>query len=192
MGDAAGIISCWASGLNRLYVFRHQPGVGWLAPENPHTTTFSKFTRVRLGYYQGRRAVATMIDNQGGIEQLVSFLFDGITWAPGILDIPGNDSSYFSELTPDRGEVLLVYEGYVNEVSQGSKATFLRDPHPGDVNCDGAVDFGDINPFVLALTDPSQYQPAYPDCSFMNADINEDGSVDFGDINPFVALLTGS
>jgi hypothetical protein len=60
------------------------------------------------------------------------------------------------------------------------------------LNCDGAIDFGDINPFVLALTDPSQYQQAYPDCDFMNADINEDGSVDFGDINPFVALLAGS
>jgi hypothetical protein len=192
LGDAAGIVSCWGSGLNRLYVFRYQPGVGWLAPENPHTTTFNKFTRVRIGYYQGRRAVATMIDLQGGIEQLVSFLFDGITWAPGILDIPGNESAYFSELTPDRGEVLLVYEGSVNEVSQGVKATFLRDAHSGDVNCDGAIDFGDINPFVLALTDPSQYQQTYPDCDFMNADINEDGSLDFGDINPFVALLTGS
>jgi hypothetical protein len=65
-------------------------------------------------------------------------------------------------------------------------------PYPiGDMNCDSSVDFGDINPFVLALTNPSGYATSYPDCNIMNADINQDGSVDFGDINPFVQLLTG-
>jgi hypothetical protein len=62
---------------------------------------------------------------------------------------------------------------------------------PGDLNCDGAVDFGDINPFVLTLTDPAGYALAFPNCDIMLADINGDGSVGFGDINPFVALLTG-
>ncbi len=61
----------------------------------------------------------------------------------------------------------------------------------GDLNCDGAVDFGDINPFVLTLTDPATYEATFPDCDILNADINGDGAVDFGDINPFVALLTG-
>ena len=60
----------------------------------------------------------------------------------------------------------------------------------GDLNCDGSVDFGDINPFVLALTNPAGYQAAYPDCNIDLADINGDGLVDFGDINPFVRLLT--
>lgn len=59
----------------------------------------------------------------------------------------------------------------------------------GDVNCDGFVDFGDINPFVLALIDPAGYASQYPDCDIMRADIDEDGEADFGDINPFVALL---
>ncbi len=62
---------------------------------------------------------------------------------------------------------------------------------PGDMDCDGTVGFGDINPFILALSDPSGYAAAYPDCSIGNGDINGDGSVDFGDINPFVAMLTG-
>jgi hypothetical protein len=61
----------------------------------------------------------------------------------------------------------------------------------GDLNCDGTVDFGDINPFVLALTNPGVYATTYPDCDILNGDINGDGSVDFGDINPFVQLLTG-
>jgi len=52
------------------------------------------------------------------------------------------------------------------------------------------VDFGDINPFVLALTNPAGYQAAFPQCDILNGDINGDGRVDFGDINPFVRLLT--
>jgi hypothetical protein len=60
----------------------------------------------------------------------------------------------------------------------------------GDMNCDGLVDFGDINPFVLALANPGQYGLMFPDCDIMNGDINQDGSVDFGDINPFVSCLT--
>jgi len=61
----------------------------------------------------------------------------------------------------------------------------------GDVNCDGVGDFGDINPFVLLLTDQAAWQAMYPECPFLNGDINADGSVNFGDINPFVALLAG-
>ena len=63
--------------------------------------------------------------------------------------------------------------------------------HPGDLNCDGAVNFDDINPFVLALSDPAGYQTQYPNCNILNGDINGDGLVNFDDINPFVALLTG-
>ncbi|MEW6199966.1 MAG: M14 family zinc carboxypeptidase [Planctomycetota bacterium] len=73
---------------------------------------------------------------------------------------------------------------------------FALDPagcptHPGDLNCDGHVDFGDINPFVLALTNPASYAATFPNCNIMNGDVNKDGLVDFGDINPFVRLLTG-
>ncbi len=63
-------------------------------------------------------------------------------------------------------------------------------PLTGDANCDGTVDFGDINPFVQALTDGGSYQQTYSGCWPNNADINGDGSVDFGDINPFVQLLS--
>lgn len=60
---------------------------------------------------------------------------------------------------------------------------------PGDMNCDGEVDFDDINPFVLALIDRGQYELQYPDCNWHNADTSRDGKVDFNDINPFVMLL---
>jgi hypothetical protein len=60
----------------------------------------------------------------------------------------------------------------------------------GDLNCDGNVDFGDINPIVLALTNPTAHQAAFPNRPFDNRDINGDGKFDFGDINPFVSLVT--
>jgi hypothetical protein len=61
---------------------------------------------------------------------------------------------------------------------------------PGDVNCDGAVNAFDIDPFVLALTAPVEFQAAYPQCSRYNADCNGDGNIDAFDIDPFVVLLT--
>jgi hypothetical protein len=62
---------------------------------------------------------------------------------------------------------------------------------PGDLNCDGAVNFGDINPFVQVLTDLAGWEQAHPNCPLLTGDINGDGAVNFGDINPFVALLSG-
>lgn len=61
---------------------------------------------------------------------------------------------------------------------------------PGDLNCDGSVDFWDINPFVLVMTSENAYYAKYA-CNHYNADTNADGQVGFPDINPFVALLTG-
>ncbi|MEW6251022.1 MAG: hypothetical protein AB1716_10275 [Planctomycetota bacterium] len=63
-------------------------------------------------------------------------------------------------------------------------------PGPGDMNCDVRVDFFDINPFVLALTDPQAYGSQYGYCNILNGDTNGDGRVDFDDINGFVALLS--
>jgi hypothetical protein len=65
------------------------------------------------------------------------------------------------------------------------------DGRVGDLNCDGAVNVFDIDPFVAALTDPTAYAGAYPFCDLQNADINGDGAVNAFDIDPFVQLLTG-
>jgi hypothetical protein len=62
---------------------------------------------------------------------------------------------------------------------------------PGDLNCDGVVDFGDINPFVLYLSNYAGWQAMFPGCYPMNGDISADGLFpSFGDINPFVAEMT--
>lgn len=61
----------------------------------------------------------------------------------------------------------------------------------GDLNCDGSVNFFDIDPFVLAITMPAAYEATYPDCDINLADLNQDGLVNFFDIDPFVLLITG-
>jgi hypothetical protein len=66
-------------------------------------------------------------------------------------------------------------------------------PCIGDLNCDGIVDFGDINPFVTYLTDVAAWHASYPGCDEHNGDVNGDDLYpDFGDINPFVQLIASS
>lgn len=60
----------------------------------------------------------------------------------------------------------------------------------GDMNCDGVVNNFDIDPFVLALTDPDGYAASYPDCDITLGDANGDGAVNNFDIDAFVGLLT--
>jgi hypothetical protein len=64
-------------------------------------------------------------------------------------------------------------------------------PRTGDVNCDGAVNAFDIDPFVLALTSADEYAAAFPACHRTVADVNGDGVVNAFDIDPFVQCLTG-
>ncbi len=59
----------------------------------------------------------------------------------------------------------------------------------GDANCDGAIDFFDIDAFLLALFDAPAYAAAYPQCNSGLADLNADLSIDFFDIDPFIECL---
>jgi len=71
------------------------------------------------------------------------------------------------------------------------RAFLLRTFLLGDLNCDGAVNNGDIAAFVLAITDPTAYAQKYPDCdALLVGDINGDDQVNNGDIPGFIALLT--
>jgi hypothetical protein len=111
---------------------------------------------------------------------------DGIVFEPLPYDLDYGWRVEDDPNTPDTGNGG-PYGDYV--VDMGA---YEWSPCPvGDVNCDRVIDFGDINPFVLALTDPAAYQQTYGGCPPRNRDINHDGYFDFGDINPFVALLTG-
>jgi hypothetical protein len=64
---------------------------------------------------------------------------------------------------------------------------------PGDLNGDNVVDFGDLTPFVTALTDTANYQAMYPALDRVaRCDTSGDGQCSFADIVPFVGLLNGS
>ena len=93
------------------------------------------------------------------------------------------DIAFYCSLTPPDD----------NQIEWGSGAFVARGPRfePGDLNCDGLINYGDIDPFVLAITDSANYATTYPDCDLNLADVNSDGQVNYGDIDPFVALLTG-
>lgn len=85
-----------------------------------------------------------------------------------------------------QGDAVRIYN-YVRAVRTA------RPTQPGDLNCDGTVGFGDINPFVLYVSNFAGWQAAYPGCLPENGDTNSDGVYpDFGDINPFVVLLSGT
>ncbi len=63
---------------------------------------------------------------------------------------------------------------------------------PGDSSCDGYVNNGDIDPFVIAVGSQAAWE-ALPGstCGFLAAnDMNNDGFVNNGDIDPFVDALT--
>ncbi len=94
------------------------------------------------------------------------------------------------DLDADTDSDLVIVGAVANAVSvliNHGCGPFVR----GDLDCDGSVGFGDINPFVLALMDPAGYEAAFPTCSILHADCNANGLVEFGDINPFIAILTG-
>ncbi|MEW6251890.1 MAG: alpha/beta hydrolase fold domain-containing protein [Planctomycetota bacterium] len=92
-------------------------------------------------------------------------------------------------MVPGAGHGLPVSED--NYVRDFFLTHLSRLPHRGDLNGDGAVNFDDINPFVLALTGETEYLRQYPRANWYNADVNADGRVNFDDINPFVELLGG-
>ncbi len=100
-------------------------------------------------------------------------------------------------LGQDNGHSGLNNEGqvaYAFELADGSGGVAIWTPPTdfgvGDVNCDGAVDAFDIEPFVLALTDPAEYGRRFPDCRVELCDINGDGAVDAFDIAPFIDMLS--
>lgn len=62
-------------------------------------------------------------------------------------------------------------------------------PVPGDLNCDDRIDGADIEPFLLALLNPSIYQSEFAGCDIDRADMDHDGQIDQLDIPPFVDRL---
>lgn len=61
---------------------------------------------------------------------------------------------------------------------------------PGDMNCDGLVNFADISGFIAAIK--AGGPEGWPiDCPWLHGDMNGDGLVNFADISGFIAALKG-
>ncbi len=60
--------------------------------------------------------------------------------------------------------------------------------HLGDMNCDGGVDNSDVEPFVLAIIDPTAFVQTVS-CNIKRADMNLDNERNGADIRPFVNIL---
>jgi hypothetical protein len=161
---------------------------GWLNPNVGFQ--FAGYGDVFLGYEMGRIYSHEELKYIGDFEPAVfhSYCFVTADLLTYTLAIDG----------------AVVYTGDVSPWAPGSGVTFGDNSNggggvsrwqyvrygvvsvlPGDVNCDGTLDFADINPFIGVLSEPG----AMPGCGIMNADINQDGAVDFADINPFVDLM---
>lgn len=144
---------------------------------------------------------------EGGVTEVHDITIDG-TYYPTLVvkDLPNTGFAGF-HVSPD-GRWLIVH-AYLAEPSDDICAFSINnDATPvaqvmilvdldalgefvaGDMNCDGVINNFDIDPFVLALTDPAGYEAQYPDCEIALGDINGDGVVNNFDIDPFVALLT--
>ncbi len=82
-------------------------------------------------------------------------------------------------------------DGWVDETDMGAFLEQNQTPprFPGDLNCDGSVNSGDIRPFVTALVSRKTYEAMSPACNWLNGDINNDGLINFNDVDPFVTLL---
>jgi len=88
------------------------------------------------------------------------------------------------------GSVYLIYAG------RGENAlglALLQSPFlVGDMNDDGTVNFLDISPFILALSDAAVYEASFGVDPNIRGDFNEDGAFNFLDISGFILSLSGN
>ena len=113
---------------------------------------------------------------------------DGCTTELLPYDCDGNNRYWDDLNTPDAGLGIAPIVD-MGAYEFGATTEIPSYPWPGECDCDGVIDFGDIDAFVAALRGEASYLSQYPDCIWLSADCNNDGSVDFDDIDPFVALL---
>jgi hypothetical protein len=108
---------------------------------------------------------------------------DALVPAGVITDLEGLPRFVDDELTPDAGA------GTPPIVDMGAYEYAPRTHARGDVNCDGTIDFFDIDPFLVVLFDPAAYAQNFPACDLSNADADRNSTVDSFDIDPSLALL---
>jgi hypothetical protein len=168
------------------------PYVGWHTVSPAITCHFADDVRIHT--------VKLWVDDSNGAGGVYPPSLVRLTMGGTVLEFPCSDppggqpfALVFGGLNL-QGNTLQVYlQRTGSNYMMLSEMEFFGNPvyATGDLNCDGVVDFDDINGFVLALSGQGPYEAQYPACQWLNADCNGDGSVNFDDINAFVALLSG-
>lgn len=119
----------------------------------------------------------------GAEDGLYRSINDGVSWTRYAEQLP-HTPVIDLRLETERGRIVVG--------TQGRGAWSVALPCLGDANCDGFVNFRDIDYFVAAQNDNiSAWQGLFggtPTCPFANCDTNADGFVNFRDIDAFVAL----
>jgi T5SS/PEP-CTERM-associated repeat protein len=91
------------------------------------------------------------------------------------------------------GSFLVNYgEGSAFNPNQVVLSSFVLAALTGDMDCDGDVDFDDIDDFVLGLNNPEEYENQIGVPPETKGDTDGDGDMDFDDIDDFVSILTSS
>ncbi len=180
----------WSPDTNRVGV-AYEPSTSWTAVGDWQD-------QVGGGNWDPSNPNTTMTDEGGGLYSFSATLTPGSynykavvtgTWE-AIAGSSRNVNSDNFPFTVDaaRGTVVMWVDVLNGAIKVDAGTPCLA---AGDSNCDGFINNGDIDPFVLALgaTGQADWEAIYS-CDFICAnDINGDTFVNNGDIDPFVALL---
>ena len=143
---------------------------------------------VAIGDLDGDRVPDLAVANENSDNVSVLFGVGDGTFEAALHHAAGDGprSVAIGDLNGDRAPDLVV----VN-VNSANVSVLLNQTRLGDLNCDGAFNGADIDPFFLVLGDTVRYMATFPNCCYQLADMNRDGFVNGADIDPFFACLGG-
>ena len=171
---------CGASSNNgdSTWIHRVKPGTLWTNPGGDFDPIASD-TKVVLGL-----DIAT---TWGTTPRMVA---DVQAW----VDAPSSNNGWLlvGEEVADGGTAKRFNTRENTNVSTRPKLVVHFNPpsNAGDMDCSASFNLDDVDPFVLALINPSAYAAQFPLCNIAHGDMNGDSFVNGKDIQPFALALT--
>ncbi len=157
-------------------------------------TTSSQYTD-----FAGNSAAMILAGQIGGAEGLYEYIDEAELVSVNVsnivsrwlIDNEANHGFYIGALNTDNGWQIFS-SGAADTCLAPTLRIVVKTYVLGDANGDGFFDFGDIEPFVLALQDPDGFAQQYPNVNPDKAlDFDGDEVFSFGDIEGFVNALLG-
>ncbi|MBL8891850.1 MAG: DNRLRE domain-containing protein [Planctomycetaceae bacterium] len=149
--------------------------------------------------FAGNSAAMILAGQIGGPEGLYEYIDEAEQVSVNVknivsrwmIDNEDNNGFYIGALNTDNGWQIFS-SGAAETCLAPTLRVVVRTYVMGDANGDGFFDFGDIEPFVLALQDPDAFAEQYPNVNPNKAlDFDGDDAFTFGDIEGFVNALLG-